>query len=122
MKDNIVNFFSMDRQFVGGEVSVLDPVFVILNVTGAVYVDSEYVANEVKQEVDDYIRTFFAIGNYDFNSPLYVGDLESEIKENISGVKTFRISLPTNTIYPAEQNEIIRLGTLTLSTVGGITL
>lgn len=119
VKNEIMTFFSMDRQFVGGLVAICDATFQPTNITGNILVDSEYTNAEVQAEVESYITDYFAIGNYDFNTPLYLVDLENSIKEDIEGVRSFRITVPSSDVVTPTQNTILTIGTLSITSSGG---
>jgi hypothetical protein len=118
LKSSILSFFQNDRQFVGGSVGIMDATFTEVNITAVAERSKEYTELVIRSSITSYLTEYFAVGNYNFNTPLNLTDLESSVKENVSGLTSFRISVPSSNIVPA-QNEILTLGTLNISVVGG---
>ena len=57
----------------------------------------------------------FAYGNFTFEDELLTSDLEQKVVQNVSGVKAFRITSPTDIVIKADSNGVITLGTITLN-------
>jgi hypothetical protein len=129
VQDNVIEYFST-RTVVGASVGVsptveLKPV----NITVQVAVQNQYVAQWVKTAVEDVIDTFFQFDAVAFDQTLSIGSFYKAI-QNIEGVdystiSRFRFNGDTaqeiyTTLTPTT-NALIRKGTVSVTTTGGIT-
>lgn len=88
----------------------------IVNLVASVVTSSDYVRDDVITEVENYLKEeVFAYGNFTFEDELLTSDLEQKVVQNVSGVKAFRITSPTDIVIKAGNNGIITLGTVTLN-------
>lgn len=120
LQSAIIDFFST-RTMIGTSVELFNHNDYVVNLTGTLTVDRDYFNSEVLADVESYIKTtFFAFGKFSFDDSLVLSDLESAVKSSVQGVRSLRISSPSNDIVtPDTKDKIIKLGTLTLNTSGG---
>ena len=87
------------------------------NITATIYVDESYVASSVKSAVSSVLDALFELPSIGFGEDLKIGDVYRAI-HNVEGVLyatvTISGSTPTNI-------QLIKKGTYTLATSGGIT-
>lgn len=115
----IRDFFST-RQMIGCSYSLHPVEYHNLDLVVSVIIDNDYYKDEVLEEVDYYVKeVFFTPNAFEFGEEFYKSDLEAEIKDNIDGVKSFRITTPSDDIFTPEDHEIIRLNSLQLNATGG---
>lgn len=116
-----INAMFEERKLLGTNISSVElPVFTPVDISAdlllrerAIKVDAEHVVGEV---LDD----FFSIGNYDFNAPLSITELESLVSESVEGALSFRITTPSDLVVIPSDDEILTLGTVVINTVGGV--
>lgn len=106
-----------NRSMIGTSFELNSYVSQTTNITANLYVDGDYDTNTVKQQVIDYIRqVIFKSGNILFEDSIVKSDLESEIKNTIEGVLSFRITSPTvDIISPSAPQNILTLGSITVN-------
>lgn len=91
-----------------------------INIEVSLIVQRDYSRAEVKEEVEQFITSYFSYGNFTFEDEITKSELEEEVKNSIEGVKSFRIVTPTEDIIVSpEPYYIFSLGTLTLTVSGG---
>ena len=91
-----------------------------IDIEASLIVQKDYSRSEVKEEVEQFITSYFSYGNFTFEDEITKSELEEEIKNSIEGVKSFRIVTPTEDIIVSpEPYYIFSLGTLTLTVSGG---
>lgn len=111
--------FITDRCMVGTSFDLSAYTEQKVDIVSTLYVKSDYPVNEIKEEVEDYLRKIiFYYGELKFGDSIITPDLESAIKEDIEGVASFRITSPSLAIIsPDAPNKVLSLGTLTINTV-----
>ena len=109
------------RLMVGTKIDFIECEDYVVNIEASLVVDKDYRTEEVKTDVETYIKdVFFSDEEFTFNDEFAKSDLEGEIKSTIDGVKSFRINSPTEDIITADKPyKIIKLGTVTLNITGG---
>ena len=91
-----------------------------VDIEASLIVQKDYSRSEVKEEVEQFITSYFSYGNFTFEDEITKSELEEEVKNSIEGVKSFRIVTPTEDIIVSpEPYYIFSLGTLTLTVSGG---
>ena len=120
LEDEIADFFS-NRTMIGTTYSLKPYKEYILNISANLIVDKDYSSSEVKQEVEEYLTSYFYYGNFTFGDEIIKSELEEEVKNSIDGIKSFRITSPSaDIITTTEDYEIFKLGTVTLNVSGGV--
>ena len=121
LKQKIKDFLDA-REMIGTSYTLQPYEEYTVNLTANLIVDSDYKQEEVKNDVEDYIKnTFFAFGNFTFDTEFVKSDLESQIRNTFEGVRSFRITTSDSgdIITPTTEQQIITLGTITLNVTGG---
>lgn len=98
------------------------------NLTATIYVNDRYIANTVKTAVEDALNNLFTIENVDFGKEVRIGDIYKTAM-SVDGVdyitvSTYEMRTPANALISAgalPAIEILRKGTFTLTTSGGVT-
>lgn len=100
------------------KLNVLSCLYKTINVDLTVYVQNNFVALDVKEEVEDNIREYFESANFELGAEIYLPKI-SERAFFASGVRNVIINTPLEDIICAF-NEMPKLGTITVTTVGGV--
>lgn len=109
------------RKIIGVRTIHLEPATLVpVNFTGTLRVKEGFYAEDVEQEVRAFFNEFFAIGKYPFNQELAISELVSKIVSEIDGIRSLRITSPTEEIIEPALNEILTLGNLDLTVTGGL--
>lgn len=118
LSSRVSNFIS-DRCMIGTDFELNPYVSQSVNITATLYVDRDYTLATVKQNVINYInQVTFKYGNFLFDDTIIKSDLESEIKNTIEGVVSFRITQPsTDIISPSAPQNVLSLGNLTINEI-----
>lgn len=87
------------------------------SITATIFVDPSYVAVSVKRAVEDALNLLFNLDTLQFGQDLPIGDIYKTIHE-IEGVLYANVTLTGSTPTAVQ---LIRKGTFTLTTSGGIT-
>ena len=114
--EEIAEFVS-PRSMIGTTYDLKEYVKQPVNITAKLYVDRDYNIDEIKANVETYIKqvTFF-YGELQFGDSIVKSDLENEIKSTFEGILSFRISAPTEDIIsPSAENNVLTLGTLSIT-------
>ena len=120
LEDEIADFFST-RTMIGTTYSLEPYKEYILDISANLIVDKDHSSSEVKQEVEDYLTSYFYYGNFTFGDEIVKSELEEEVMKSIDGIKAFRITSPSaDIITTTEDYEIFKLGTVTLNVSGGV--
>ena len=119
LEDEIADFFS-NRTMIGTTYILKPYKEYVLNISANLIVSNDYSSSEVKQEVEDYLTSYFDYGNFTFGDEIIKSELEEEVKNSIYGIRSFRINSPSaDIITTTEDYEIFKLGTITLNVSGG---
>lgn len=123
-KEEILNEFNENeggRKIVGADKIFLEPAtFVDVDITAELVVDNYYQKELVKDEVETFLTNYFRKGDYPFNKELSFSALTTEIFNNVKGVKSFRITSPTDLVLTPEIGEIYALNSLEITASGGV--
>jgi predicted phage baseplate assembly protein len=117
---DILRFFE-PRSLIGASVSVdtTTPVTAV-NVTAVVYVKDGYVSAYVLDAVKTALDTLFEFDNVSFAQTLSKGTIYRTIL-NVDGVDYVTISAPSTETVASGAYNLLKKGTYTISTVGGVT-
>lgn len=109
--------FITDRCMIGTTFDLNPYVAEVVNIEAVLYVDSDYDSSEVKEEVEEYLKTItFDYGALQFGDNIIKSTVEDEIKESVDGVISFRINTPTGAIIsPSATQNVLTLGTLSIT-------
>jgi hypothetical protein len=124
---SIKNAFDMNnggRSVVGTEVDVAQAKVTPVGFTMSVVMRDRYSQAEAKTKITELMQLYFDYGNYDFNTPLYLSELEGYLLDSentlVSSVRSLRITVPTSEVTTPASNEIYSLGTITFNMTGGV--
>ena len=118
--ENLLSSFFRVRTMLGTSYTLTPFSPYVVNIEANLIVLNDYSREEVKEEVIQYINSYFDYGNFTFGDEIVKSELEEEIKNSIEGVKSFRINTPTEDIIVSdEEYKIFSLGTLTVNDSGG---
>ena len=112
-----VSAFISPRSMIGTTYDINEYTKQPVNIVGTLYVDSDYDKEKVLEEVKAFItQATFAYGEFVFGDTLIKSDLETEVKNTIKGVLSFRISSPSSDIIrPNQVQNVLTLGSLNIT-------
>ena len=126
LEEDIEEFFST-RMLIGTDITVLDPIYVQVNVSLNLFVLPTFLSQETEDRVDDALTEFFSLENMDLGKTINVSDIYRIIHE-VQGVDYVEVTLVAR-IDAAQSgtgpeiflvNEVPTKGTVTITTIGGI--
>lgn len=110
------------RKIVGvGEIEIQPAIKVPLDISISLSVKPRYDFDKVKNEITAFLEDFFSVGNYPFDTELSISELSASIMnpENaIEGIRSLRITSPSEDIISVGNGEILTLGSLTIDSGG----
>ena len=110
------------RKLIGaGTVTVRPAIKTSVSITAVLSVESGYDFNTVKGDIEDFIRDYFSVGNYDFGKELSISRLSAEVMcpdNGINGIRYFKITSPTQEILTPGNGVVFTLGSLTITNGG----
>ena len=111
------------RKVVGVNVVAFHPASLVSKDLAAnLIVKDRYSRATIEGQIRALITDYFAVGNYDFNKELSLSELTSIVMsdETIAGIKSFSFTSPTDAVVTPATGEIFTLGTLTITSSGGV--
>lgn len=128
LKDDIQAYLS-DKKMINATVVIADPIYVGVNISATVTVESSYYQSNVQRAVNTALESLTAYSNVDFGKGITISQVYAAI-QNVPGVDYAAVSLlvradatsqsGVNTITTTS-GEIIKKGTITLTMSGGVT-
>ena len=119
LQTNIVEYYE-PRQMIGASVTAASVInLTAVNVTATVNVLAGYVANKVSESVETALNTLFEFDNVFFDQTLSKGQIYRTILD-VPGVDYVTISLPSTETVTSGAYGLLKKGTYTLTTVGGV--
>ena len=119
LQNNIVAYYE-PRQMVGASVTAASVInLTAVNVTATVNVLAGYVASKVSESVETALDTLFEFENVFFDQTLSKGQIYRTILD-VPGVDYVTISLPSTETVTSGAYGLLKKGTYTLTTVGGV--
>ena len=120
LRDAIVAYYE-PRQMVGASVTAASTInLTAVNVTATVNVLPGYIASNVSENVVTALDTLFEFDNVFFNQTLSKGEIYRKIMD-VPGVDYVSVSLPNTETVSSGQYGLLKKGTYTITTVGGVT-
>lgn len=120
LRDDIVAYYE-PRQMVGASVTAASAInLTAVNVTATVYVLDGYVASKVQEAVEDALDTLFEFDNVFFDQTLSKGQIYRKMLD-VPGVDYVTVSLPSTETVTSGQYGLLKKGTYTITTSGGVT-
>lgn len=119
-RDRVVAFYE-PRQMIGASVASASAInLTAVNITATINVYDGYVASKVQDAVETALDELFMFESVYFNQTLSKGKIYRTILD-VPGVDYVTISLPSTETVTSGQYGLLKKGTYTLSTVGGVT-
>jgi predicted phage baseplate assembly protein len=119
LQNNIVAYYE-PRQMVGASVTAASVInLTAVNVTATVNVLAGYVASKVSESVETALDTLFEFENVFFNQTLSKGQIYRTILD-VPGVDYVTLSLPSTETVTSGEYGLLKKGTYTITTVGGV--
>ena len=110
------------RKLIGvGDVSLLPAIKTPVDISAVLSVKPRYDFNKVKANIEEYLSYYFAVGNLDFDTELSISSLLADIlnpDNAIEGIRSFRITSPTEDVLTPAQGVIYTLGNVTITNGG----
>lgn len=120
LRDDIVTYYE-PRQMVGASVTAASAInLTAVNVTATVYVLSGYVASKVQEAVESALDTLFEFDSVFFDQTLSKGQIYKKMLD-VPGVDYVTVSLPSTETVTSGQYGLLKKGTYTITTSGGVT-
>ena len=120
LRDAIVAYYE-PRQMVGASVTAASTInLTAVNITATVNVLPGYIASNVSENVVTALNTLFEFDNVFFNQTLSKGEIYRKIMD-VPGVDYVSVSLPNTETVSSGQYGLLKKGTYTITTVGGVT-
>lgn len=108
-----LNKFFEERVMLGTTFEIHEGVPFSIDISISVLVWDEYYAqkDELIQEIETYIREqYFAYGTFDFGESIALNDLERAIFDNVEGIRSIRVVIPTSDLILCPENQYLTLG------------
>lgn len=120
LRDAIVAYYE-PRQMIGASVTAASVInLTAVNVTATVNVLPGYIASNVSENVVNALNTLFEFDNVFFNQTLSKGEIYRKIMD-VPGVDYVSVSLPSTETVSSGLYGLLKKGTFTITTVGGVT-
>lgn len=110
----------VERTVPNGTITLFDASYTVQDVSMTLGVMRGFIQADVEDAVEDYITDYFTLGNIDFGEEVVMSSLIASVFANVNGVNSLVCTLPVADIIEGDDTKIITLGTLTLTTTGGI--
>lgn len=124
---DIISLFDANeggRKCIGADKMFLYPAtFTAVNFTIDLIVKPRFKIEDVELSIRQYLMYYFRKGNIDFDTEIAISEIVTNILNpgnSISGIRSLKITAPTDDILIPERGEIFTLGTLTFNSTGGI--
>lgn len=119
LRDDIILHYA-DKKMIGVTVAAASTITVTaVNVTAVIYVLPTYVASTVQTAVSLALDTLFEFDNVYLNQTLSLGEIYRKIM-SVAGVDYATISLPSTTTVASGATALLKKGTYSLTTSGGV--
>lgn len=110
-----------DRKLVGvRNINIMRMNTLKVDMSCSLVVDDNYSRNSAKERVENYIKKYFEIGSLDIQQSIASIDIESYVYRNIQGVRSFRITQPSDLVVEVPQGSVAVLNSLTIEATGGV--
>lgn len=120
LQDAIVAYYE-PRQMIGASVTAASAIsLTAVNVTATVNVLPGYVASKVSTSVSAALDTLFEFDNVFFNQTLSKGEIYRKIMA-VPGVDYVSVTLPNTETVTSGEYGLLKKGTYSITTVGGVT-
>ena len=83
-------------------------------------VSDNYSRSNVESSVKSYLQNYFAVGSLDISQDISVTELEASVLNGISGVRSFRITSPTDLVIEVPDGQVAELNSVSVTSTGGV--
>lgn len=109
-----------DRKLVGiNEIHIMPMTIHSIDLVCTLIVDGSFIKDSVAEEVRAKITDYFSVGKFSIGENVSVTDLESSVYKEVSGVRSFRVTSPSDLIINISDGEVAELNSVTLNSSGG---
>jgi predicted phage baseplate assembly protein len=120
LQDAIITYYE-PRQMIGASVTAASAIaLTAVDITATVYVLPSFVASSVKTAVENALNEFFDFDAVFFNQILSKGQIYRKMLD-VPGVDYVTVSLPSSETVTSGEYGLLKKGTYTITTSGGIT-
>ena len=111
-----------ERKLVGvNEIHIMPMTVYDLDVVCTLIVDESFVKDAVETEVRIKITDYFSVGKFGIGEDVSITDLESSVYEGVAGVRSFRVTNPSDLVISVSDGEVVKLNSVTINSSGGAT-
>jgi hypothetical protein len=123
LKTTVSNYFS-DKTMINEVLTMANPTYVDINITGAIVADDTYEQAVVKENVEEALTSLLAFANRDFSQDVNLGDVYSTILA-VEGVSKATLTVLSKTgsgltDITIADIEIAQEGTVMITATGGL--
>lgn len=109
-----------DRKLVGiNEIHIMPMTIHSIDLVCTLIVDGSFIKDSVAGKVRAKITDYFSVGKFSIGENVSVTDLESSVYKEVSGVRSFRVTSPSDLIINVSDGEVAELNSVTLNSSGG---
>lgn len=109
-----------DRKLVGiNEIHIMPMTIHSIDLVCTLIVDGSFIKDAVAKEVRAKITDYFSVGKFSIGENVSITDLESSVYKEVSGVRSFRVTSPSDLIINVSDGEVVELNSVTLNSSGG---
>ena len=90
-----------------------------VSMQASLVVTDNYSKNTVESAVKTYLQNYFAVGNLDISQDISVTELESSVLNGVSGVRSFRITTPSDLVIEVPDGKVAELSSVSITSTGG---
>jgi len=109
-----------ERKLVGvNEIHIMPMTIHSIDLVCTLIVDGSFIKDAVAAEVRAKITDYFSVGKFSIGENVSITDLESSVYEEVSGVRSFRVTSPSDLIISISDGEVAELNSVTLNSSGG---
>lgn len=125
LEESILDLFDENkggRKLIGvGDITVLPAIKTPVNISATLSVKPRYDFETVKSSITEFLKDYFEVGNREFDTELSLSALCAEVMNPdnaIEGIRSFKITSPTEDVLVPSNGVIHTLGTLTITNGG----
>lgn len=109
-----------ERKLVGvNEIHIMPMTIHHVDLECTLIVEDSFVKDAVLTEVRVKITDYFSVGKFGIGEDVSITDLESSVYEEVAGVRSFRVTKPSDLIISVSDGEVVELNSVTVNASGG---
>ena len=101
-------------------VTVKDATYKDLSFIASMIIKDSYSKSTIEKNIEDFLKYYFATGNYDFGVELSLTELANQIMNSERGIKSFKFTSPEGDIIVPKNGEILRFNSCVFDSSGGV--